>query len=162
MTTLFLLRWLHVLGAAILLGTGAGIAFFMLMAHRTKNPALVAHTASIVVIADFLFTALAVVVQPVTGILLARYVGWSLTEGWLVASLLLYILIGLCWLPVVFIQIKIRNIARVAARLAQPLPAAYHALFRRWYILGIPAFLSVLAILWLMVAKPVVPVFSLH
>jgi uncharacterized membrane protein len=97
------LRWLHVVGAAVLLGTGAGIAFFMLMAHRTRDARLIAHVAGTVVVADTLFTATAVVLQPVTGVLLAWQVGWSLTEPWILLSLALYVFTGLFWLPVLAI-----------------------------------------------------------
>jgi uncharacterized membrane protein len=76
----FLLRWLHFIGACVLFGTGAGIAFFMVMAHRTKDAKLIAHTASVVVLADTIFTATAVIVQPITGWLLARALGWDLSE----------------------------------------------------------------------------------
>ncbi len=149
-----LLRWLHVIGAAVLLGTGAGIAFFMLMAHRTGDAKVVAHTAGVVVIADFVFTATAVIAQPVTGLALAHLAGWPVLSGWVALSLALYVLTGLCWLPVVAIQLRLRDLARKAAAEAGPLPAEYHALFRRWFALGIPAFAAVLAIVWLMVAKP--------
>jgi uncharacterized membrane protein len=138
----------------VLLGTGAGIAFFMLMAHRTRQPALVAHVAGTVVVADLLFTATAVVAQPLTGLGLALLVGWPLTEGWLLVSLALYVLTGLFWLPVVWIQLRMRDLARAAAREGLPLPGEYHRLFRIWFACGIPAFLAVLAILWLMLAKP--------
>jgi len=149
-----ILRWLHVIGACVLLGTGAGIAFFMMMAHRTRDAALIAGTARIVVIADLAFTATAVVAQPLTGWLLARQAGWDLTEGWIVASLALYALTGACWLPVVRIQISLRDLAAEAARTGTPLPARYHRLTRLWSALGIPAFAAVLAILWLMIARP--------
>ena len=100
--TELLLRWLHVIGASVLLGTGAGIAFFMLMAWRTRDVVVIAHTAGIVVLADFLFTMLAVIAQPLTGWLLAREVGWSLGEPWIMLSLVLYGVTGALWLPVVF------------------------------------------------------------
>lgn len=149
-----LLRWLHVIGAAVLLGTGAGIGFFMLMAHRTGDAALVAGTARIVVRADWLFTASAVVAQPVTGILLARETGWQITEGWIALSLALYLLTGAFWLPVVWMQGRMRRLAEAAAQAGEPLPDAYHRLFRLWFACGFPAFASVLAIFWLMTAKP--------
>ncbi len=149
-----ILRWLHVIGASVLLGTGAGIAFFMVMAHRTGDAALIAGTARIVVFADMVFTATAVIAQPLTGWLLARAAGWDLTEGWLLASLALYGLIGVCWLPVVRIQITLRDLAADAARNATALPARYHRLYRLWFTLGIPAFAAVLAIVWLMIARP--------
>lgn len=152
----FILRWLHVGGATVLLGTGAGIAFFMLMAHRTKDPALIAHTASVVVIADAVFTATAVILQPVTGILLAWAVGWPLGESWIVLSLVLYVVTGAFWLPVVWIQMRLRDLARAAHADNARLPASYYRLFHIWFACGIPAFLSVLAILWLMIARPVI------
>jgi uncharacterized membrane protein len=148
------LRWLHIIGACVLLGTGAGIAFFMVMAHRTRDAALIAGTARIVVIADMVFTATAVVAQPLTGWGLARAVGWPFTEPWLLASLALYVLTGLCWLPVVRIQIILRDLAAAAARSGTPLPPRYHRLYRIWFALGFPAFAAVLAILWLMLARP--------
>ena len=154
MDWLLTLRWVHIIGATVLLGTGAGIAFFMLMAHRTRDAALIAHVASTIVIADMLFTATAVVVQPVTGVLLAQLVGWSLSTPWIALSLALYVLTGLCWLPVVLIQIRIRDLAKEAAAGQRPLDGRYDRLFRLWLSLGFPAFGSVLAIIWLMVARP--------
>jgi uncharacterized membrane protein len=154
MTYLLLLKYLHVLGAIVLLGTGAGIAFFMLMAHRTGDAGHVARTAATVVLADVLFTATSVVAQPVTGLLLAYETSLPLTEGWLLASLILYAVAGLFWLPVVWMQIRMRDLARLAAAGGASLPAEYHRLFRVWFVFGIPAFGSVVAILWLMVAKP--------
>jgi uncharacterized membrane protein len=149
-----LLRWLHVIGATVLFGTGAGIAFFMLMAQRTGRADIIAHVAGTVVIADTIFTATAVIVQPITGVLLAQAVGWPLSEGWIVLSLLLYVVTGLFWLPVVWIQIRIRNLARRAALENTPLPTEEKRLFRIWFACGFPAFAAVLAILWLMVTRP--------
>ena len=154
MLTYLALKFLHVIGATVLLGTGAGIAFFMLLAHRTGDAATVASVARIVVIADFLFTATAVVVQPITGTLLAWIVGYSLLDGWIALSIALYLLIGAFWLPVVWMQMRMRDLAIGAAREATPLPAEYHRLFRLWFAFGFPAFAAVLAIFWLMIAKP--------
>lgn len=155
-----LLHWLHVIGACVLLGTGAGIAFFMLMAHRTGQPALIAHTARIVIIADWLFTASAVIVQPITGGLLAHAIGWSLSEGWIVVSLALYVITGLFWLPVVWMQHRLRDLAQEAANAGAPLSETYHRLFRLWFACGFPAFFAVLAIIWLMVARPAITLFG--
>lgn len=150
-----LLKVAHVIGAAVLLGTGAGIAFFMLMAHRARDPALIAHTAGIVVLADTVFTASAVILQPITGAGLAHLSGYPLLSGWIGLSLGLYVVTGLCWLPVVWIQIRLRDIALQAVRSNSPLPDRYFRLFRVWFVLGFPAFAAVLAIVWLMVTKPV-------
>lgn len=154
MDLVHVVRWLHVIGAAVLLGTGAGIAFFMVMAHRTRAPALIAHTASIVVVADYLFTASAVVLQPITGAVLAHLVGWRLTEGWILAALGLYVVTGAFWIPVVFMQTRMRDLARTAAAAGGPLPDEYFRLYRRWFVCGFPAFFAVLTILWLMIARP--------
>ena len=151
-----ILKFVHIIGACVLLGTGAGIAFFMLIAHRSGDVAFIASTAGTVVIADFLFTATAVIVQPITGVLLAWNVGWSLWEGWLFLSLLLYVFIGCFWLPVVWIQWRMRDIARAAVAAEQALPTAYHCLFRIWFIFGFPAFFAALAIIWLMIARPAI------
>ncbi|KIC10805.1 membrane protein [Leisingera sp. ANG-M1] len=149
-----ILRWLHVIGACVLLGTGAGIAFFMMMAHRTRDARLIAHTAGVVVLADLLFTTTAVVVQPITGGLLAWRLGWPFSEGWLALSLILYVLTGAFWLPVVWIQLRLRDLARAAAEAGEALPARYHRLFTVWFACGFPAFAAVLAIVWLMLARP--------
>ena len=149
-----ILLFLHVIGATVLLGTGAGIAFFMVIAHGTRNATLIAHVASTVVLADFLFTATAVILQPITGIALALRMGWPLGEGWIFYSLLLYVVAGVFWLPVVRIQMKLRDLARQAAAENAPLPALYHRLYRIWFACGFPAFAAVLAIIWLMLTKP--------
>jgi uncharacterized membrane protein len=154
MTAYFALKFLHVIGAAVLLGTGAGIAFFMLLAHRTGDVPTIASVARIVVIADFLFTATAVVMQPITGALLAWIVGYSLLDGWILWSIVLYIVTGAFWMPVVWMQMRMRDLATTAAREGKPLPAEYHRLFRFWFAFGFPAFAAVLGIFWLMIAKP--------
>ena len=153
------LRWAHVIGAAVLFGTGAGIAFFMLMAQRTGRADLVAHVAGTVVLADLIFTATAIVLQPVTGALLAREIGWNLGEGWIVLSLALYVVTGAFWLPVVWMQMRMRDLAREASLLGTALPPAYHHLFWWWFAFGFPAFAAVLAIFWLMIAKPQFTIF---
>jgi uncharacterized membrane protein len=154
MTVYFIVKYLHVLGAIVILGTGTGIAFFMLMAHRSRDPAFIARTAATVVIADMLFTASAVILQPVSGGVLMALSATSLAERWLVTSLGLYVVAGLFWIPVIFMQIEIRDLARVATAGQQPLPPRYFRLFRRWFVFGIPGFGSVMMILWLMIAKP--------
>jgi uncharacterized membrane protein len=148
------LKLLHVLGAAVLFGTGLGIAFFMWMAHKSRDPGAIAQTAGVVVIADALFTASAVIAQPLTGGLLAWLRGYSLAEPWIMTSLVLYLLVGLCWLPVVAIQIKLRDLARAAMAQEEELSARYHKLFRVWFALGWPAFIGVIAIFALMIWKP--------
>jgi uncharacterized membrane protein len=149
-----ILKFLHVIGAAVLLGTGAGIAFFMLRAHGTGNPAVVTAVVEIVVLADFLFTATAVIAQPVTGLLLVWVAGYSLWEDWILLSIGLYLVIGVFWLPVVWMQMRMRDLSAAAAREGNPLPITYHRLFRLWFAFGFPAFAAVIAIYWLMIARP--------
>ena len=149
-----LLRFAHVIGACVLLGTGAGIAFFMVISNRTQDPALIAHTAGIVVLADTVFTATAAVFQPITGLLLANITGYPVLEGWVAVSLGLYVFVGAFWLPVVWIQIRLQRLAASARDAGTGLPPAYHRLYRIWFACGFPAFIAVLAIIWLMLTKP--------
>src|ERR1700693_1672669 len=116
MNIYFALKLVHILGAAVLFGTGLGIAFFLFMAHRSRNPAAIAQTARVVVVADVVFTATAVILQPLSGVAIAWRAGYSLTEPWIVLSLALYVLVGACWLPVVWIQTQLRDLSAVAAR----------------------------------------------
>jgi uncharacterized membrane protein len=150
----FVLQYVHIIGAAVLLGTGAGIAFFMLRAHLTRDAFVIAGVARIVVTADFVFTATAVVAQPVTGYLLAKLLGYPIFDGWIALSLILYAVTGAFWIPVVFMQIRMRNLAEAAVREGTALPAAYHRLFWTWFAFGFPAFAAVLGILWLMTSRP--------
>jgi uncharacterized membrane protein len=149
-----LLKTLHVLSATVLLGTGAGIAFFMWMAHRSGNVSTIAAVSRLVVLADWCFTAPAVVVQFVSGLRLARMAGFPFDSTWLLASILLFVFVGACWLPVVWLQIRARDLANDAARTGSALPAAYHRIMRWWFALGWPACTAVVAIVYLMVKKP--------
>jgi uncharacterized membrane protein len=150
----FLLKYLHLIGAAVLLGTGAGIAFFMLRAHLTRDASVIAAVAKIVVLADFLFTATAVIAQPVTGVALVHEAGYSLTESWIVLSIILYLVTGAFWLPVVWIQMQLRDLAAVSAAEGKPLPSRYFMLFRIWFAFGFPAFGAVMIIYYLMISRP--------
>ena len=152
--TYSLLKFAHLIGAMVILGTGAGIAFFMLMAHLSRDIHFIARTAAIVVLSDFVFTATAIIVQPITGYLLLRQTGLFLSESWIVTSLILYVIAGLFWLPVVWMQMRMRDLAAAAASTGTPLPQSYHRLFRLWFAFGFPGFGSVLLIVWLMIDKP--------
>ncbi|MDH4560815.1 DUF2269 domain-containing protein [Pseudomonas sp. BN411] len=152
MSAYLLLKFFHVLGATVLIGTGAGIAFFMLLASRSGDPRLLAGTARLVVIADWVFTAPAVLLQFATGIALMEVTGYSYASPWFLAALALFLFIGACWLPVVVIQYRLR---RVADAMVVGAPAVeFQQWMRRWISLGIPAFSAILLLLWLMVAKP--------
>ena len=162
MTAYSVLKYLHVVGASVLLGTGAGIAFFMLVAHLRGEVTGIAAVARIVVLADFVFTATTVVAQPATGVLLAREAGYPLSEGWLSLSIILYIVTGAFWLPVVWIQMRMRDLAVAAALKNVELPATYHRLFWLWFSFGFPAFGAVLGIFWLMIVRPQIDIWPLR
>jgi uncharacterized membrane protein len=150
----FALKFVHIVSSAVLFGTGLGIAFFMWMAHRTGDARTIAATARSVVIADAAFTTSAVAVQLATGAALVVTAGYGWREPWLAAALALYVFVGACWLPVVWIQSRLRDLAQKAAATGGTLPPRYHRLFAIWFALGWPAFLGVLAIFALMVWKP--------
>lgn len=149
-----IVKWLHILASTLLFGTGIGSAFYLLLTSITRDPRAVAIVARIVVVADWMFTATTAVAQPLTGFWLVHLAGFPLTAAWLQWSIALYVIAIACWLPVVYIQIKLRNLAQQAVSEHGPLPAAYWRYFRIWIALGIPAFLSFVGIFYLMVVKP--------
>lgn len=149
-----LLKYIHILSSTLLFGTGLGTAFHGYLAFRTKDPNVIASVGRSVILADWLFTAPAVIIQPVTGVAMALMAGWPLTTGWLALSIALYILVGVCWLPVVWLQIQLRAIARESCDKGAALPPLYFRYLRIWFILGWPAFTAVLAIFYLMIVKP--------
>ncbi|VVT29358.1 conserved membrane hypothetical protein [Sphingomonas aurantiaca] len=148
-----LLKTVHILSSTLLFGTGLGTAFHGFMANRSGDLAARRIVNRNVVIADWLFTTPAVIVQPVTGVWLARIAGYPLTTGWLAGAIVLYLFVGACWLPVVGIQIEMRRIVDKLAE-GETLPARYFTLSRTWFVLGWPAFAGVLVIFWLMVTRP--------
>jgi uncharacterized membrane protein len=148
------LKWLHILGATLIFGTGIGTAFHFWFALRGRNVPAIAAAAHATVIADFVFTLPAVLAQPVTGALLAFRAGYPLGTRWIVWAIALYLAAGACWVPVVFIQVRLRRLAREAVASGEPLPSQFHRLARWWLGLGWPAFFALAAIFWLMVARP--------
>ena len=147
-------KWLHVLSGTVLFGTGLGTAFQMWFAHRRGDPAAIAVVARNVVLADWLFTLPAGIIQPVTGIILVLAGGLSPFASWLVATYALYLLAFACWVPVVILQLRARDLAAEATRAGTPLPVAYHGAMRWWFALGWPAFIALVVVFLLMVAKP--------
>ena len=151
-----IVKWLHILSSTLLFGTGLGSAFYKWSADRSGNIEAIAHTNRIVVIADWLFTTPTVILQPLTGYLLLRILGLGLDEAWLVATYILYIIAGGCWLPVVWLQIRMRDLALDAVQGRVALDSSYHRLARIWFWLGVPAFVSMVLIYFLMVSKSVI------
>lgn len=147
-------KWLHILSSTLLFGTGLGIAFFMWVAHRRGDPRVIAETARTLVIADACFTAPAVIVQFVTGLWLVHMLGLPLGTFWVKMTLILFVVVGCCWLPVLWLQVRARNLAREAVATHQALPEGYYRVMRCWFWLGWPAFICVVWIFWLMVVKP--------
>jgi uncharacterized membrane protein len=152
MTPYEIAKLIHILGTVLLFGTGMGTAFFLLMAYRSRDLDAIRVTARHVIIADWLFTMPAVVVQPITGIVLMLLLGYRFDTAWFAAVVVLFVLTGACWIPVVFIQYRLRDLA-ISATSFEALPQEFHHLMRRWIALGVPAFSSVLLIVVLMVTR---------
>lgn len=148
------LKWLHVLSSTVLFGTGIGTAFQMWFAHLRGDVRGIAVVTRNVVIADWLFTLPAGLLQPATGLLLILQAGLDPFAPWLIVTYLLYVLAFICWVPVVVLQIRARDLAAIAARGNQTLPPDYHRAMRLWFALGWPAFLALVIVFLLMVAKP--------
>jgi uncharacterized membrane protein len=149
-----LLKWLHVLGASVIFGTGLGTAFHFWITQRREGVAAVAAAARSTVLADCLFTLPAVIAQPITGLALARAAGYPLDASWIVAGMAFYLLAGACWIPVVLIQRRLHLLARQSAASGAALGPEFARLVRRWTWLGWPAFLAMAAAFWVMIAKP--------
>lgn len=147
-------KWLHVLSSTVLFGTGLGSAYYMFYASRTRNAVVAAAVVRRVVTADWLFTTTTIVFQPLSGWYLAHLAGYPLTSRWILWSLALYLLAGACWLPVVWLQLRMRDMADAAAAANAPLPDRYWRFLRLWTALGVPAFLALVVVFYLMVAKP--------
>ena len=154
MTHYLLLKWLHILSSVVLFGTGIGSAYYMLLASRTRNPVVAATVVGHVVKADWYFTLPTLIFQPISGIWLAHLTGYPLDSFWLAASLALYALAAACWLPVVGLQIRMAKLARRSADEQRPLPARYWRDLTWWVGLGVIAFCALVAVFYLMVAKP--------
>ena len=148
------LKLLHILSAILLFGTGLGTAFHGLASNLSRDVRAIAVANRNVVLADWLFTTPAVIAQPLTGFLLAYEEGWPISTPWIMASLALYALAGACWLPVVWLQLRMRDMADAAVASGTERPACYRRYFRLWFALGWPAFAAMIAIVVLMVCKP--------
>jgi uncharacterized membrane protein len=149
-----IVKWLHILSSTLLFGTGLGSAFYMFFASRTRDVRAMAVVVRYVVIADWAFTTPTIILQPLTGFYLVRIAGFPLTSKWIVGSIVLYFVAGACWLPVVWMQMRMRNMAQQAAASGSALSVQYWRFMRWWVALGIVAFLALVAVFYLMVAKP--------
>ena len=154
MNSYLLLKAVHVISATVLLGTGLGIAFFKWITDRTGNTGAIRVVSEKVVLADWLFTLPAIFVQAATGVALAKLLGYPLLRGWLAWAIVLFCVAGLCWIPVVWLQLRMRDLARMSEREGAPMGALYRTYARVWFWLGVPAFASVVLVFWLMIAKP--------
>ena len=148
------LKWIHILSSVVLVGTGLGSAYYMFFANRSRDLAAQAVVTRLVVRADWWFTTPTVLLQPATGLAMVYLAGFPLSTPWIAASLALYAIAGLCWLPVVWLQIRMRALAQQAAEAGTPLAPLYWRYARWWEGLGYPAFAAMLAVYWLMVNKP--------
>ncbi len=149
------LKTIHILSATALFGIGAGSAYYMLRSHLNGNIQSIVITTKHVIAADWIFTTTSIIVQPITGIWMVMLIGWPLTQLWIMWSLILYILAGLCWLPVVWLQYQIHNLAKQAMEHNESLPSLYYRYMKIWFWLGWPAFISLLTVFCLMIFKPI-------
>ena len=154
MNEYLVVKVIHILSSTILFGTGIGSAFYMFFASLNRDPRIVFFVTRWVVIADWVFTTTAIIVQPVTGLYLVHLAGFDWTSTWILGSIALYLFAGACWLPVVWMQLQMREMARAAAEAGAALPERYGRFFRIWVALGIPAFAALVVVFYLMVAKP--------
>ncbi len=155
MNTYLIIKTLHIFGATILFGTGIGIAFFMFRSYFTNDMNEKFYAVRNTVLADYLFTFPAALIQPISGAWLVWKSGFDGTSLWLTTTYVIYFVIGLCWLPVVWIQIQLKKMLQQSIQNKGELPDRYHKLFRIWFLLGWPAFIGLVVILFLMVVKPV-------
>ena len=158
MSNYLLLKWIHILSTILLFGTGLGSAFYKWMADRSDNIAHIAVTNRHVVLADWLFTTPTIIIQPISGLWMVYLLHLPISTPWIAASFILYAVAGLCWLPVVWLQIRMRDLATQALSANTPLPDLYHRYARTWFWLGVPAFISMIVIVVLMVFKPALEV----
>lgn len=154
MSIYLILKSAHILSAFLLFGTGLGSAFYKYMSYRGGQVAAIAETDRLVVLADWLFTTPTILIQPLTGVAMLWVIGLPLTTPWVMLTFALYLLAGLCWLPVVWLQLRMKALSRQAAADNAPLPDSYHRYSRYWFWLGVPAFFAMLAVVGLMVFKP--------
>jgi uncharacterized membrane protein len=147
-------KWIHVVSSTLLFGTGLGSAFYMFFTSRTQDARAIAVVVKYVVIADWLFTTPTILLQPVSGLYMVYRAGFPLRSPWLLWSVALFLLAGAAWLPVVWMQIRMRDMAYDAVRREQPLPARYWRFMRWWVALGIMAFVALVVVFFLMVVKP--------
>lgn len=154
MNTYLIVKWLHILSSVVIVGTGFGTAFYLYFANRSRDVAAIAVVSRLVVRADTWFTAPAVIFQPLSGWWLMDQAGWPWDSAWIVVSVGLFLLTGACWLPVLWLQLRLRDLAERAVENREALPARYWRYARWWEWLGYPAFLAMLAVFYLMVAKP--------
>lgn len=151
---ILVVKYLHVLSSTFLFGTGVGTAFYLLMVSRNRDARVIAAVARYVVIADWIFTATTIVFQPISGFYLAHRMGYSLTTPWLYWSIVLFVVAALCWLPVLWLQVRLRDLAIAAAAEGTEVPLRYAGYLGYWVALGVPALISFLVIFYLMVARP--------
>jgi uncharacterized membrane protein len=150
----FIAKWLHILSSTLLFGTGLGSAYYMFFASLTRDPKVIVTVVKFVVIADWLFTTTTIIFQPLSGWYLLNLLGIPFTAKWIMWTFALYLLAGAAWLPVVWMQIKMRDMARAAVAANTALPERYWRFLRIWVALGVVAFVALTIVFWLMVAKP--------
>jgi len=147
-------KYIHIVSSSLLFGTGLGSAFYKWRADRAGDTASIAFTNRNVVTADWWFTTPSIIIQPLSGIAMILLAGFAWTSPWLLASIALYVIAGACWVPVVKLQVQMRDIADRALAEGTELSSQYTIKARQWFWLGIPAFAAIMVVFYLMIAKP--------
>lgn len=151
----FLLKYIHIVSSTILFGTGLGTACTLVFAHRTNDTYIIATISRYVVVADWIFTTPSGIIQPLTGLLMVYLAGYSWSSLWIWGSIIGYLIAAFCWFPVVYLQIKMRDLAVQALKEKSALPPLYFRYFKYWSYLGWPAFISLLIVFYFMSSKPI-------
>lgn len=147
------LKYLHVIAAIFLFGFGMGSYLYLIAASRSRNPLVIAHVAANVVRFDTWITTPAGFVQIATGYALVQLMGLPLSSGWVGVSLLIFLLVGLLWLPVLVLQKRLQTLAQQASASGVALACGYQGIYRAWFWMGVAGFTGMFVIVLMMVSK---------
>ena len=147
------LKYLHIIAAIFLFGFGMGSYLYLIAASRTRNPQVIAHVARMVVGFDTWITTPAGFVQIITGYLLMRLSGLSMSTEWVLTSLIVFFCVGSLWLPVLVLQKRLCRMASSAVATGQALDDGYRSVYRQWFWMGVAGFAGMFVIVLIMVTK---------
>jgi uncharacterized membrane protein len=147
------LKYLHIIAAIFLFGFGMGSYLYLIAASRTANPQVIAHVARMVVRFDTWITTPAGFAQIITGYLLMRLSGLSMSTDWVLTSLIIFFCVGSLWLPVLLLQKRLYVMASSASETGADLDEQYQGVYRQWLWMGVLGFAGMFVIVLMMVTK---------